>query len=81
VDVIWITAAVLGLLLLVLAVRHRARGDAPTGRPARTAVERWWDTQEHSDVYDEEDRAGRLGPHERPRDRTASRASGPSATG
>jgi hypothetical protein len=64
-EIVLVIGAVLMLALLAYAVRQRPTGDAPTSRPARSAFQRFYDTQEHSDAFAEERASGRPGPHER----------------
>jgi hypothetical protein len=51
---IWLVAVVMGAMLLAFALTRSARGQAPESRSPEGALERFWDTQEHSDAWEEE---------------------------
>lgn len=66
---IWLVIAVILIALFVFAFTRRPREPGPPPRKSRTLIERFWDTPEHSDAWNESsaeaERNGRRAPTER----------------
>lgn len=54
VDVMFVIAALLGLGLLAFALRQKTRRPGPPPRRSRNLLERFWDTPEHSEAWEED---------------------------
>lgn len=55
---LFVIGALLALGLIAFALTRGPRGDGPPPGRARNAFERFWDTPEHSEAWDEEAERG-----------------------
>ena len=53
IDLMFVIAALLGLGLLVFALSQKTSRRGPPPRRSRNAFERFWDTPEHSEAWDD----------------------------